>query len=391
MPTPSRRSVLAMVPLFFAACVAPGVPLATSSMPPATATAVVASPAASVPAPPGTVEPTTEPVGDACPARPEGQRPNPILGDEQDVFWQPLVVTRVVAASAPDVELPTPEPGPANGAPQFFLGGRQVQLDLAYYDASWLDSPLVLDRADLSLQPDGGAPVAISSEIRAGKPLVVVDVPDMTWSGPLVIDLAWHDPCFAFESRMTTWLWIDTPASVSDCATKREAAFDELDEAFAPKIRVGAVDVVLNAWRFTGKVTSLSFPGDSYPPYTAFRRDTPVIGAAPGSAIRVDDDTSVRTLTIHTEPAAWSLLDPPPSEVIFFRRAPLIRWMEGGHIHGEEPEAEVVFRSPLVAVDGGFTFIVPTENGRYAAQPLFDYNSACSFGLGGLVVGVDVE
>jgi hypothetical protein len=51
-----------------------------------------------------------------------------------------------------------------------------------------------------------------------------------------------------------------------------------------------------------------------------------------------------------------------------------------------------VFRSELVEhSDGTFTFDVPTESGRYAAEILFDYNSACSFGTAGFVVGVDVE
>ena len=391
MPNPPRRSFLALVPLLLASCAAPAGPTATSASPaPSNAAATTLAPASPTQAGPSqgsSAEPTTP----ACPARPVGMRPNPILGDEDDMFWLPLVVTRVAPTATPDVELPTPEPGPANGAPQFFLGGQRVRMDLAHYDAQWQDSPLIVDRAALTLQAPGEDPIEIQTEIVAGSRLLDVAVPDLTWSGPLLIDLAWHDPCFTYEAKMTTWLWIDTPASVADCSTSPEPAFDELDATFAPKIHVGSLVVALIAWRFTGKVTSLSISGDSYPPYVGFRRDTPVIAAASGSTLRIEDNTSVRTLSIHEEPAAWSLLDPPPSEVIFFERGPLIRWIEGGLIHGEEPEAPVVFRSPLVAVDGGFTFAVPSEPGRYAAQPMLNYNSSCSFGLGGFVVGVDVQ
>ena len=133
-------------------------------------------------------------------------------------------------------------------------------------------------------------------------------------------------------------------------------------------------------WLFVGKVAPL-WGIDPYPPYVGFTRESPTMTVSPGATVSV----------ANTNPAVeLQLAD--GTKAIAWERAPLIRWLEGGFIHGDEPRAEVVFRSEVVTnADGSFTFTVPDEPGRYAISATFDYDAECSFGTAGFVVGVDVE
>ena len=367
-----RPSSIVLAALMLAGC---GATLRSPVPTPTSSPAVLATP---------TALPTLTPVPEvqACAGGPEGRAPAAILTNDAHVFWQPFVVTRVARVLDPDRPLPLPEPGPAAGAPQFMLGGSEIDLYLQYYEASWTEDPPTVDSLEITLDADGQAPVSLPVRLEPaerGYTAAFVDVPDITWSGPVTISATWHDPCFVFEATTTTWLFIDPKPSVSACATSSEPAFVELDAVFAASVRVGPRDAALVASRFTGKVTSLATE-DILPAYTHFHSDRPTFSAEPGSTVRITTRDEGPVLTVRAD-----------TEVIFFRRGALVRWLEGGWIHGNEPEAEIVFRSPLVARPDGFTFTLPTDPGRYVAQPLFDYNSACSFGIAGMAVGIDVE
>ena len=297
-------------------------------------------------------------------------------------FWQPLLITRITRVGDPVTEVALPdEQFAGSGSPQFLFGGQRAALVLTYEYITWADDASAIDQLRLRFTPSGSKAIDLPFRLRTGDegPEVVIDVPDVTASGQLDIEMVWHDTCFRFESSTTTWLLIDPPASVNGCATGRSNAFDELSVTFAEKIDVGSTEVNLNPYHFYGKVTSLVFSGDVLPPYTGFDKNGATVSASPGASIAIADDGE-RTLSTRSS-----------SNVIFFRRGELNRWLEGGWIHGDEPEAEVVFESALISTADGFAFTAPTASGRYVAQPLFDYNSACSYGLAGLAVGVDIE
>ena len=178
---------------------------------------------------------------------------------------------------------------------------------------------------------------------------------------------------------LSTPVRIYSSASVAGCATETDAAFEELAAVFEPPLHVGTIDVDIFAPLPRGKIAPMPLI-DPLPAYVAFKRDTPTLIKAPGTTLRVS----------YANPPVELALQ-PDLEFHFYRRAPLIRWIEGGWIHGDAPEAPVVFRSrPFLRNDGTFAFYVPTEPARYAAELVFDYDAACSFGTAGAVVGIDV-
>ena len=213
-----------------------------------------------------------------------------------------------------------------------------------------------------------------------GANVAVVRIPDIEGKGTIRISLAWRDSCYEVSARTAGRVIIERASSIAGCAVRGHAAFGELAEAFEPPIQVGPLAADLVPWLFTGKAVPLGAI-DPPPPYLGFDRETPTMTISPDAAV-----------TISNINPALELALPEGAEVTAYRRAPLIRWLEGGWIYGTEPRAHIVFRSPLVANDDGtFSFTVPTEPGRYGLEALFEYDAECSFGTAGFVVGVDVE
>ena len=295
-------------------------------------------------------------------------------------FWMQLSIQEMAPVLAPDQPIEPPSFPSRWEAVEFLLGGGETRLHLDYYPVTWPTSPITISKLRLTLHADGQDPVKLPVRLEPGAEAtkIFVDVPDIDWSGTLEIVAEWQDPCFTYRARSSTLLLIDPASSVASCSERRNPAFEELEATFAPPIGVGPVDANLQPWRFIGKVTSLAVI-DPLPPYTGFTRDTVTFAPDPGS-----------TLTISSWSDDLELWLPDGARVDFYRRGELIRWMEGGWIHGEEPEAKVVTRSSLVESADGFTFTIPDVPGRYAATAVFNYNSACSFGTAGFVVGIDV-
>jgi hypothetical protein len=379
-----RLSILAIAALLAAGCGAsPASPSAPPSQGSASASPVGTSepiPTAS-PGPDGASPPATspEPSTTACPTDVGDDNPMVTLS-AAEAFWMQLSIKEMAPLAAPDQPMAPPNSPSRWGALEFLLGGGETRLDLEYYPVTWPAAPITISKLRLTLQADGQDPVGLSVRLEPGAEAtrIFVDVPDITWSGTLEIVAEWQDPCFTYRARSTAPLLIDPASSVTSCSTRRSPAFEELDVTFEPPIRVGPVDANLQPHFFNGKVTSLAVI-DPLPPYTGFTRDTVTFAADWGATVGISSWSDEVELWLQ-----------PGAEVSFFRRGELIRWMEGGWIHGDEPEAEVVFSTPLVQVADGFTFKLPAEPGRYAVTAGFNYNSACSFGTAGFVVGVDV-
>jgi hypothetical protein len=301
--------------------------------------------------------------------------------DAAEAFWIQLSIQEMAPEAAPDQPIEPPRLSSRWDGVVFLPGGAETRLRLDSYPAGWPATPIKISRLRLTLHADGRDPIKLPVRLEPGEEATraFVDVPNMTWSGTLEIVAEWQDPCFTYRARSTAPLLIDPAASIEGCAVRRERAFDELGAVFEPPIGVGPIDANLSPWLFIGKVTPLAVI-DPLPPYTGFTRETVTFAAEPGTTITA---------------SSWSdeldLWLPDGALVEFYRRGELIRWMEGGWIHGDEPEAKVVFRSRIVDSTDGFSFTLPDEPGRYAATALFNYNSACSFGTAGFIVGVDVE
>lgn len=383
-----RLAILAIAALLAAGC---GANAASPSTPPSQ-TAPTASPTTSPRAttepspsespPPGVAPiPTTSPAPSttACPAS-IGEDDPMVTLDAAEAFWMQLSIQEMAPVAAPEQPIDPPRfPSRWDGF-EFLLGGTETRLHLDYYPVGWPATPITISKLRLTLVAEGEDPIKLPVRLEAGEKATraFVDVLNMSWSGTLEIVAEWQDPCFTYRARSTAPLLIDPAASIQGCAVRREAAFDELGAVFEPPIGVGPVDANLVPWSFVGKVTSLAVI-DPLPPYTGFSRETVTFAAEPEAALTV---------------ASWSdeldLWLRDGAQVEFYRRGELIRWMEGGWIHGDEPEAKVVFRSPIVESADAFTFTLPVEPGRYAATTVFKYNAACSFGSAGFVVGIDV-
>jgi hypothetical protein len=325
---------------------------------------------------------TPEPSHDVCPAEPPTDQPGVVLSSSLSRA-QPIVkITRMARVSDPDSALPLPE---LEHPPSLlsFVGGRRSFLDLYYIDFDWPWGWNVTSLA-ASLTIEGRDPIKLDVELGADSLGNVsgasVRIPDRDASGTLDVEVAWYDTCFTYEGTVSTPARIYPESSVAGCPTGRTAAFDELGIAFDPPILVNGVATDLQPWHFAGKVRDMAVI-DPLPPYVGFTSATATIAAA----------TDATTTVAYENPAIeLDLMDSP--KVIFFERAPLLRWLDGGWIHGDEPEAPVVFRSKLVADDdGAFTFAAPPDPGRYAAEVTFFYDSACTVGSAGFVIGVDVR
>ena len=379
-----RPGIIAMAALLLAGC-------STSSASPSTPPSQwvpSASPVATTEGSPSpslapdlTPPPTTapEPSTTAC-STAVGQDNPMVTLSAAEAFWMQLSIQEMAPVAAPDQPIEPPTFPSRWDAIEFLLGGRETRLHLDYYPVSWPASPITISKLRLTLHADGQDAVKLPVRLEPGAEAtkVFVDVPDITWLGTLEIVAEWQDPCFTYRARSSTPLLIDPASSVAGCSERRNPAFEELDAAFAPPIGVGPVDANLQPWRFIGKVTSLAVI-DPLPPYTGFTRETVTFAAEPGT-----------TLTVSSWSDALDLWLPDGAAVEFYRRGELIRWMEGGWIHGDAPEAKVVTRSSLVESSDGFTFTVPDIPDRYAATAVFNYNSACSFGTAGFVVGIDI-
>jgi hypothetical protein len=377
--------IIAIAALWLAGCAASPASSATpvsqaspSASPVATS---VATPSDS-PAPELTPQPTAsaEPSTTDCPTELGDDNPMVTLS-AADAFWMQLSIQEMALVSAPDQPMEPPSLPSRWDATEFLLGGGETRLHLDYYPVVWDVSPITISTLRLTLHADGQDPIRLAVRLEPGPEATraFVDVPNIAWSGTLEIVAEWQDPCFSYRAKSTAPLLIDPASSVEGCPTRRNPAFEELGATFGPPIGVGPVDAKLTPWRFVGKVALLAVI-DPLPPYTGFTRDTVTFAAGSGSTLAVS--------TWSDELELW-LRD--GIEVEFYRRGELIRWMEGGWIHGDEPEAKVVFRATLVEGADSFTFTAPTEPGRYAATAVFNYDSACSFGTAGFVVGIDVE
>ena len=386
-----RLPILAIAALLAAGCGAS--PLSPSSLPgssphamaspsqtpPATVTPAATEPAETEPAPSPSA--AAEPSEPGCPSAPHGDNPMVSLIDDRNLLWKPFDITRLNPVAAPEIELTPPDPFAASWT-DFLLGGGETRMELNYQSGGWPDTPHTITRFRLTLETEREEPFKLPVRFETGKDGstdVIVDVPNITMRGRYDVKVEWHDTCFAYEGRLSSPLIIDRRGSIDGCSEDRDTAFEELGATFEPPIGVGPLDANLAPWQFNGKVTSLAVI-DPLPPYVGFNRDSPTFAAGPGTIVEVSNWSEAIALWPYGR-----------AEVEFYRRGELIRWIEGGWIHGDEPEAKVVFRSTLIEGTDAFTFRLPDEPGRYAATAAFSYNAACSFGAAGFVVGIDVE
>jgi hypothetical protein len=333
--------------------------------------------------PPTDAPPTTpEPSEGTCPTDPPTTQPAVWLSSPL-AQGQPVVdITRMARVTDPATALPVPDlehpPSLVN-----FVGGRRAFLDLYYVDFQW---PWGWNVTTLSakLTIEGRAPVKLDVELATDSLGNVsgasVRIPDREGRGVLDVNVAWGDACFVYEGVVSSRVHVYAESSVAECPTGRTAAFDELGIAFQPPIVAGGVAADLVPWQFAGKVRDMAVV-DPLPPYVGFDAQTATLHVAAGASV-----------TVASSNPAIELRPMEPPRVIFFERAPLIRWLDDGWIHGNEPEAPVVFGSKLVArEDGTFTFKAPPDPGRYAAEVTFYYDAACTVGTAGFVIGVDVQ
>ena len=297
------------------------------------------------------------------------------------------VATRVTSLTRAGTgeSLPLPPPPPEFGwSPGFLVGGSEMRIQAGYYGGGLpFRQDITITSLEATLVGDGESRIDLDARYEPhpdgiGK-LSVVSVPEGPFRGTLKFSVAWRDECFVVTARGSTPVIIDPPSSLEGCPERRGEAWREIDALFDPPITVGPLDVGLHAVG-QGKLRDLSYADPPFP-YHFFDSETATMVATPGVAFQVSIPNP--DVVIHAR-----LRD----HVIGFRRAPLIRWLEGGWIHGNEPAAEIVFRSPLIDHgDGAFSFTVPAEPGRYAIEAVFDYDAKCSYGSAGFVVGADLE
>ena len=382
-----RSTIFAIATLLAAGCGAttPNTTAGPPTNPPSAAASVAPSPTLRlIETYPPTEPPLTtpEPSHDTCPAA---------LPTAQPVIWlssdlprvNPVIdITRMARVEDPTTALPLPELERPKSSISF-VGGRRSSLDLFYIDFDWPWGWMITDLS-AKLTVDDHKPIELDVELRPDSLGNVsgtsVRIPDRPGTGLLDVEVAWYDSCFTYEGRVSTPVLIYAESSVADCPTRRTAAFLELDVTFDPRIFVDGVEVELRPWLFAGKVADMSVI-DPLPPYVGFNADTPIIGIAASTTVTATYDNPLVALMSQDQP-----------KVSFYERGPLLRWLEGGWIQGDEPEAPVVFRSKLVSNElGTYTFEAPPNPGRYAAAVTFDYDAACSMGSAGFVVGVDVN
>jgi hypothetical protein len=326
---------------------------------------------------------TPEPSHDTCPAAAPIDQPAVWLHSNLARVNPAIEITQMARIADPATELPLPQLDHPKSQ-MSFVGGRRSFLDLFYIDFDW---PWGWNVTSLSatLTPDGRKPIDLDVELGTDSlgntSGASVRIPDRAGMGVLDVDVVWYDTCFTYEGSVSSPVLVYAESSVADCPTRRTGAFLELDITFDPPILVDGVEVDLRPWLFAGKVADMAVI-DPLPPYVGFNADTPIVGIAASATVIATYDNPLVSLPSEDQP-----------KVSFYERGPLLRWLEGGWIQGDEPEAPVVFRSKLVAngnADGAYTFEAPPEPGRYAAAVTFDYDSACTMGSAGFVVGMDV-
>ena len=312
--------------------------------------------------------PTAAPAFRCSAYDPAEHRDFALLTSDDYRIWVEPEITALERADT-GASLLAPRPAGRGWWQQFLLGGQEARFEVGYPgDDTWpsdstitsLSARLVDDaqsRQELDVRfepkPDGGS-------------VAVVSVPEARFRGTLKLSIEWRDECFLAAGRSSIPIIIDPPSTLEGCPEGTNRAWDEVGALFDAPVTVGGVPVGLLPLP-NGKVAALPVI-DPLPPYVAFGSDTPAITTSPGATI----DVSV--------PIATALL------------AYLLGRIEGGWIHGEEPAADVVFRSVLVEnAERTFSFSVPSEPGRYAIEAIFDYDATCTFGTAGFVVGVDIE
>jgi hypothetical protein len=281
--------------------------------------------------------------------------------------------------------LALPQPPPDFGwHPGFLVSGGEMRIHAGYYGGRLpFRQDITITLLEASLIAEGQPRVDLDARYEPSPDgvgtIAVVRVPKFSFRGTLRFSVEWRDECFVVAARGSTPVIVDPPSAIEGCPDRRREGWREIDALFDPPIRVGPLRVALHAVG-QGKKRDLSFADPPFP-YQFFDSATPTMIATPGETIHVSIPNP--DIVIHARVR---------ENVIAFRRAPLIRWLEGGWIHGNEPDAEIVFRSPLVDHgDGAFSFTVPRKPGRYAIEAVFDYDSQCSYGTAGFVVGVEVE
>jgi hypothetical protein len=325
---------------------------------------------------PETPAPSLEPPAPSCP-RLSADRGFGTIGSDTDLYLSLELET--VAPIDGGESFAVPQRWNARQA-SFFVGGRETRLQPSYDDNRPAD--IVMTELSLRLIMDDGSRHEADARFEPGEDganVAVVGVPDVEGWGTVRISLAWRDSCYDVVARTSNRVIVSQPASIAECAAGRNKGFDELGATFEAPLQVGTLEASLAPWLFDGKVAPL-WVIDPYPPFVGFTRESPTMTVSPGTIVTV----------VNTNPEVD--LRARDDKVVAFERGPLIRWLEGGFIHGDEPEAEVVFRSNLVTnADGTYGFTAPDAPGRYAMQAMFDYDAACSYGNAGFVVGVDVE
>jgi hypothetical protein len=290
-----------------------------------------------------------------------------------------------LARSDTGESLPIPAPPPDFGwSPGFLVGGSEMRIRAGYYGGRLpFQQDITITSLEASLVADGQPRVALDATYepnpRGIGTVAVVSVPKGSFRGTLRFSVEWRDECFVVAARGSTPVIIDPPSAIEGCPDRRREGWREVDAKFDPPISVGPLRVGMHAVG-QGKVRDLYY-ADPPVPYQFFDAESPTMVATPGATIHVSIPNP--DIVVHARVR---------DHVIAFRSAPLIRWLEGGWIHGNEPAAAIVFRSSLVDHgDGAFSFTVPRQPGRYAIEARFDYDSQCSYGTAGFVVGVDVE
>jgi hypothetical protein len=389
-----RLPILAIAAILIAGCGATSVAtfapsLAAVGPSPSAAGSDVPSPLPGVESLAPTVAPAASPIpsptgpsGDSlCPSTLDPNEPVVGLWDDSGLVRTDLEIRSVARVTDPGAPLAIPAamqvPSPVS-----LVGGREAIFSVTWYASSWHHiTRFTRFRATLTIEGRDPVDLPIRFESQSGGKanVAIANVPDVGATGQIDIRLEFRDPCFIVAGRVSSPVRIYSVASVADCPRGRDAAFDELGDQFEPPIHIGGVAANHHPWLFTGKVAELGVI-DPLPPYVGFDRDSQTLEAAPGATVDVVNPNE--SLELH--PAATY-------EVIFFRRGPLLRWIENGWIHGDEPDAEIVFRSKLVQLpDGTFSFETPMDPARYVAQVLFAYDAACSIGHSGAGIGIDI-
>ena len=332
------------------------------------------------PLPSGGPLPTPEPTAPDCPPPADAGQTLVYLLNGLDTYGAEVQITSIAPVAQPS-QASTPARAEIERVTIHAIGGHEMVLNVFLPEASWPQDTL-LSALRATLRLEGKAPIHLPVRLdprRRGQANdAIVTVPDMDTTGILKVEVEWFDPCFVLAGSVSSPVRIYGASTVADCAQNGEAASDQLSEVFEPPIHVGSVSVALHPWLFTGKVTPLGGI-DPPPPYVRYQPDSPGLTAGPGATIEVANPNEL--LELHADDEL---------NVIYYRRGPLLRWLEAGWIHGGVP-ADVVFRSNLVEhADGTFTFDAPTEPARYVAQVAFTYESACSFGTAGFPVEIEI-